>query len=41
MVMSRDQNRGQNNNINIGNNFLKWWNISSIWDNPDESKFHS
>jgi len=32
MVMSRDQNAGQNHNINIDNkNPLKRWNSSHIW----------
>jgi hypothetical protein len=34
MVMSRDQNAGQNGNILIGTNCLKLWNSLNIWEQP-------
>jgi hypothetical protein len=34
MVMSRDQNAGQNGNIQIGINRLKLWNSLNIWEQP-------
>jgi hypothetical protein len=34
MVMSRDQNAGQNGYIQIGNKSLKLWNSLNIWEQP-------
>jgi hypothetical protein len=34
MVMSRDQNAGQNGYIQIGNESLKLWNSLNIWEQP-------
>jgi hypothetical protein len=34
LVMSRDQNAGQNHNIKLMLNPWKAWNISNIWEQP-------
>jgi hypothetical protein len=34
MVLSRDQNAGQNGNIQIGNKSLKLWSNLNIWERP-------
>jgi hypothetical protein len=34
MVMSRNQNAGQNHNIKLDNKPLKGWNSSNIWEQP-------
>jgi hypothetical protein len=39
MVMSRDQNAGQNGYIQI--NRLKLWNTLNIWEQPQRIKIHS
>jgi hypothetical protein len=41
--MSGDQHAGQNNNLNMGNKFLRGWKGSNIWGGdqnsiPEESK---
>jgi hypothetical protein len=42
MVMSRDQNAGQNGNIQIGNESFETVEKFKIFgNNPNESKFHS
>jgi len=40
--MSRDQNTGQNQNINVDNKILwKSGTVQTFGMNPNESKFHS